>query len=771
MRRTHLFLGLIVAVAVSSFVVWRTTSGAPQAPEPEPAGVERPAGKTLPLGQVILFNSGVGYFQREGAIDGEARVDLQFPAADVNDLLKSLVLQDTGGGKVTAVSYESQEPVEKTLKSFSLDLTGNPTFGQLLNQARGEKVELTLQNASGLASGTLTGTIVGMESQIEAGMREVHQLNLMCAEGMRCVLLSQVQRVRFLNAQLDSEFRRALEVLAGAHNSQKKSVSLYFAGRGKRTVKVGYVVEAPMWKTSYRLVFDKSGKTSLQGWAVVENTSDEDWKDVRMALVSSRPISFQMDLYQPLFVPRPVVEPDRFASLRPPTYEGPLANNAGNLGVGGGIAGMGGLGLTGMAGANQLGVQGGGQLGQLGNLGVGGGQLGQFGNLGGQFGQFGGQVNRYQNGVPGGQAVTPNRLTYEQLQERRKERDKAREEAKKTGSAIADFDPSASVEAAALAETVGDQVKYVIDHKVSLTRQRSALLPLVNEEASGRRVSIFNEKVHAKFPLRGLKFKNSTGQSLMAGPVSVFEGGSYGGDARLPDLQPGEERLLSFAIDQAVEVKAESRTTPDELTAVRIVKGVVEESHRLRRTKTYLIRNRSAQERTLIVEHPIDADWRLTGNEKAAERSRDFYRFEWKVPAGQSAAREVVEERTLRSTTLVGALAGTKTALFLRSDVVSPKLKEALRQAAAHTGRLTDSRRELAELEERLKAITDDQARLRANLDKLPATSAAHKRYLEKFDKQETQIEALQAKIEEKKAEEKQRQKELEQFLAGLTVE
>ena len=158
----------------------------------------------------------------------------------------------------------------------------------------------------------------------EPGPHEVHQLNLLCAEGMRCVPLNTVQRVRFLNAVLDSELHRALDVLANAHNSQKKSVSVQFSGEGKRTVKVGYVVEAPMWKSSYRLVLDKAGKATLQGWAIVENTSEEDWKDVRMALVSSRPISFQMDLYQPLFVPRPVVEPERFASLRPPVYDGPL---------------------------------------------------------------------------------------------------------------------------------------------------------------------------------------------------------------------------------------------------------------------------------------------------------------------------------------------------------------------------------------------------------------------------------------------------------------
>ena len=154
-----------------------------------------------------------------------------------------------------------------------------------------------------------------------------------------------------------------------------------------------------------------------------------------------------------------------------------------------------------------------------------------------------------------------NRLTYEQLQERRKEREQAKDAAKKIGSAIwVGSIRSGAPAAAALAETIGDHAQYIIDHKVSLARQKSALLPLVNQEVTGQRVSIFNEKVNNKFPLRGLKLKNTTKQSLMQGPVAVYENGAYAGDGRMPDLQANEERLLSFAVDQAVEVKAETKS-------------------------------------------------------------------------------------------------------------------------------------------------------------------------------------------------------------------
>src|SRR5262249_11124598 len=191
-------------------------------------------------------------------------------------------------------------------------------------QARGEKVEVSLQATSNAQPGTLSGTIVGIEAKEEAVSKDkiVHgeMLNMWCAEGMRSIKLADVLRVRFLNPVMENEVKRALEVLSQSHDTQKKAVSLVFSGEGKRQVKVSYVVENPIWKTSYRLVLGKDGKASLQGWAVVENPSDEDWNNVRMSLVSGRPISFQMDLYQPLYVPRPVVEPELFASLRPPTY-------------------------------------------------------------------------------------------------------------------------------------------------------------------------------------------------------------------------------------------------------------------------------------------------------------------------------------------------------------------------------------------------------------------------------------------------------------------
>src|SRR5581483_2630118 len=259
MRRTWLLAPAAAALAVGGFLLLKPSDSPAQAGKGDPApAAAQVAGPSLPVTQAILYSSGVGYFQREGNVEGNTRIDLTFPVQDINDLLKSMVLQDLGGGVISAVSYDSQAPIEKTLQSFAVNLTGNPGFGAILGQARGEKVEVTLQQGNAAQPGNVTGSIIGVEKQKQQVSKdsavETELLNMWCAEGMRSVKLADVQRIRFLNPVLDTEFKRALETLALSHDTQKKAVSLSFNGEGKRDVRVSYVVENPIWKTSYRLV-------------------------------------------------------------------------------------------------------------------------------------------------------------------------------------------------------------------------------------------------------------------------------------------------------------------------------------------------------------------------------------------------------------------------------------------------------------------------------------------------------------------------------------
>ena len=715
MKRT-LLVGTVVlaltAVTITSLYLPNQSNAdgdEPKIPLPEEQKTE------LPIAQVVLFSSGVGYFQREGQIDGSARVDLTFPVEDINDLLKSMVVEDLDGGQVGTVSYDSQTPVERTLQSFAINLNGNPGFGTILNQARGEKVEVVLQQANAQQPGTMTGTIVGIETKtktVDKSTATVEQLNMWCADGMRSFALNEVQRVRFLNPIMESEFRQALETLALSHDTQKKAVSLHFTGEGKRKVRVGYVIENPMWKTSYRLVLDKQKKDKpyLQGWAIVENPSDEDWKGVRMALISGRPISFKMDLYSQLYVPRPTVVPELFASLNPVAYSGGVQVQDSRVHA-----------LENEMAKLQL------EKGLL--------------------------RSRSEGGNSGRKVAANGKEGWDRY------------------SLDDKMNLGQSVTSMASASKLGDFFQYAINRPVNLPRQKSAMLPIVDKNVDADRVSIYNESTQTKFPLLGLKVKNTSGMHLMQGPITVFEGSLYAGDARILDLQPDEERLISYAVDLGTEVTPVPHASNGKLTQVKIVKGLVYSTTKVRESKDYTITNRNDEERLVLLEHPVRHNFTLVETDKPSETASDVYRFEVKVPAGKSETQTITEEQIVRQTVQFSNMNDQQIKVFLQSTVVSDEVKAALGQAQTKRWEVAKTQREIGEQQRQLQTIVQDQQRLRENLRAMPSSAKAYKRYLEKFDLQETQIEDYQAKIKELQTLEHQQQKSFEDFLAALTVD
>jgi hypothetical protein len=720
-----LFVPILGVAAVAAALVIRPATSPAEGGKNETTAKAN-SSPQLPVAQAVLFSSGVGFFQREGEIDGNQRIDLSFPVQDINDLLKSMVLQDMGNGHVSAVSYESRDPIDKTLRSFAINLTQNPGYGQILSQARGEKVEVSLQAANNAQPGTLTGTIIGVEPKEDAVSKDkivhIDMLNLWCAEGMRSIKMPDVLRVRFLNPVMENEVKRALEVLSLSHDTQKKAVSLVFSGEGKRPVKVSYVVENPIWKTSYRLVLT-DGKPYLQGWAVVENPSDEDWTNVRMSLVSGRPISFQMDLYQPLYVPRPTVEPELFASLRPPTYNAAMDRPP--------------------AGVDD--------------------QEDQKKALKGGRGKD--KAHKIQTDAIKRLDEAPSM-----------ELGMRRSVAGIGGDGKAEFfAPSelgihTGVASAATAANLGDFFQYVIDHPVSLPRQKSAMLPIVSTDVEGAKVSIYNEHTLAKHPLLGLRLKNSTGVHLMQGPITVFDKNTYAGDSRIMDLQKGEERLISYAVDLGTEVEPVAKRDPDRYTLVKIVKGIVQTTTKIRETKIYNVKNRSGQDRVVLVEHPFRPDFKLTSKEPK-ERARDVYRFQVDVAAGKSAKQEVVEERDLVSQIAITNLDDNTMRLIFTSTVTRKPVVEALKKSQDMKFKMGETQRELAHARQQLTDIERDQSRIRANLKDTPATAAAYKKYLEKLDAQEGEIDKLTAKTKELQEAENTQRKEYENYLANLSVE
>ncbi len=671
------------------------------------ASAER-AKADLDLKRVTLFSSGVGYFEHGGNIDGDASVELQFRTPQINDILKSLVVQDFDGGSIDVVTYTPQDPLEHTLQSFGVNVIDNPSLIDLFKSLRGEPIAIAgPQKLDGIIYGTeLVETRVG-EEVVTRDM-----LNVLTDRGLIQFDITELEGVKLKDARTQEELNKALAALAKANDQDKKGVTIDFSGQGMRRVQTSFLLETPVWKTSYRLVLTDDEKPFLQGWAIVENTTDEDWENVRLSLISGRPISFRMDLYTPIYLQRPVEDLELYASLRAPQFETALGEVEERF-----AGGMGGFGGGGGAKAGRM-------------------QRAMAEDADGDGALY--RKSRSGN-VP------------------------ARAAMQLGGQGVASV---------ASAADAGELFEYAIDPPVSIRRQQSAMLPIVNASVDGEKVSIYSPQAHPKHPLNGLKFTNATELNLMQGPITVFDDDTYAGDAKLPDLKPGEDRFLAYALDLATEVSQEGKPVPTQMIGIRIRKGVMTRTRKEFDERTYTVRNKSEKDKSIILEQSYGRGWKMLEPEEPYERTEDKLRFKVDVEAGTSEKLTVRLEHVL-SETVVLTSADLKTIqhyLSSSGSVMTKEIRDALEDLVARRNTLDNivQRREATERD--LKEVIEEQARVRQNLTVLERNTDASRRQLKKFDDLETRIETLRSQLAELREEEAQKRRDLENYLQNLTL-
>ncbi|MEQ9097331.1 MAG: DUF4139 domain-containing protein [Phycisphaerales bacterium] len=284
-----------------------------------PALAVQDEAQELPITAVTLYRSGVGSFERVGQINGDANLYLRVDQGQLNDLLKSLVVLDGGGGTVGAISYGSREPIERRLASFGVNLADNPSMAELLSRLRGARVKVAT------ADSTATGTITSVETvQRAEGDKAVqtYAVTIFTGAGIKRIDLDNIINLEFLDEQLKNDIERALDILAQERDENIRTVEVSSTGQGERQMLVSYVHEMPVWKPAYRLVLNQRNEPILQAWAIVENTTEEDWRRIDLSLVASQPVGFTMDLQTPLFVRRPDVPVPGGMLAQPKVYSG-----------------------------------------------------------------------------------------------------------------------------------------------------------------------------------------------------------------------------------------------------------------------------------------------------------------------------------------------------------------------------------------------------------------------------------------------------------------
>ena len=627
----------------------------------------------VPVERVILFTSGVGYFEHGGRVSGDADVTLRFGTDALNDVLKSLVVEDRGG-RVAGVVYPTQAPIERTLRSFAIDLSNGPGMASILRQMRGAEVEVSTPD------GTVRGTVVAVDSQTRAAggdAVEVDVLSLLTPGGLVGVRLDTARRIAFTDPALQAELAGALAALAEDRGGDRKPVRVQFRGRGSRNVRMGYVIESPVWKTSYRLVLDGDDGT-LQGWALVENPTEADWTDIDLTLVSGRPVSFVTDLYTPRFIQRPVVTLADDAVVRPESYA---------------------VGARERAEAPSPPPP-----------------APEPARMGSVLSTRGGQANEV--------VVMSDAMP---------------------------LDPTGSVVAQGTAGDFGELFAYRLG-AVTLPRRGSAMLPIVSDAVGVERLSIFTGAA-GRHPMRGVRLTNTTGASLRGGPMTVLDDG-YAGDALLPDLPDGDERLLTFAVDQ--DVLVDPYAVPGAASVIetaRLVDGVLTLERQGRTTRGYRLENRGARRRVVLVETPRQSGARLISPTAAEESTPGAYRFRVPLTPGAVDSLVVVEAQTLSERIGLSSLSPERILALARADGEIPAdVRAALRRAADLRRDLAETERRDVDLRNELAEIERDQTRIRGNLEAIDNDTDYGRRLLTTLNEQESRIEAIRAEQEEVQA-------------------
>jgi len=330
------------------------------------------------------------------------------------------------------------------------------------------------------------------------------------------------------------------------------------------------------------------------------------------------------------------------------------------------------------------------------------------------------------------------------------------------------------VQSVAEAAEAGELFQYIIEMPVSISRQQSAMLPIVNAAVAGEKLSIYDPRSHAKYPLNGLKLKNTTDLNLMQGPVTLFDGGTYAGDAKLPDLKPGEERLVAYALDLGTEVQTDSKPCPTQIVSLSINKGTLIRRNKAMDERVYKLRNKQDKAKTVIIEQAAGDDWKLLDPAEPFERTDNALRFKVELPAKGTTSQTVKMERIYGETVMLSDVDLKSIEHYLTSlggSVMSPAVKQALERVVALRLELDRIGRERAAREQLLKETGEEQERVRKNLQVLRQNSDSYTRQLNKLDQLETQIEELREQLSDLRKAEADQRTALETYLSGLTIE
>jgi hypothetical protein len=665
------------------------------------------AQQALRVARVLLYKNGMAYIVRTGQLAGP--VSLTFHPEDMNDVLKSFSAWNPESGALYSVGYTAGIPSSHLLSRYPFDLTiADSGLGAFLMQVKG--AEIRLDQGGRDVAGKLVA--VQTEARVTAPQTSAPDYRLTVLlpnSSLQTVWLSDVRAVEFTDAQLKEQLRSYLEVLAAGRQDVTREVSVYPVP-GPGPIQVAYLQQFPLWKTSYRV--DLGAKESrIQGWAQIDNPTGEAWEGVTVSLLSGSPVSFKMNLYDPLYTTRTTVAVPGGQVAAPRQYETSVTAESST------------------AAQERVDVQNARQL--TGTAGLGGGAAGGRGGM-----------------PPAPAAPAPSAFRE-----------------------LVGIAPGAGGFQQADAARIEDLYEYTFPFPVRIASRQSALLPFLQKTMPVERLSIFNARNDRGNPRIGARLENTSDIPLEAGPVTFFHDSRYSGEAVLNYLPRGEKALVSFGIDHEIQIAMKTATQPETMARLTIARGVATTFMETVATTTYEIRNRGTEQKSLIVEHSRAGN-RALKSVTPFESTEGFHRFRIALMPGQSTTLEVPEIVSRQNSVQLTTLTRPQLALFTSSGTPA-QVRERLGQIIDLQEQLASLRGQIKESQDGIDGVFRDQERLRENLKALGTgveDRQLRTRYLGELQKQEDQLEAGRTRIAALNAQINRLQAQLGDLIATLSV-
>lgn len=678
-----------------------------------PSATDESTGK-LPVKRVVLYKNGVGYFEHSTQVRGNQDLNIDFTSGQLDDALKSLTVVDLGGGHIQGVRFNSVAPLSERLKTLRLPLDENASRNDLLVALRGTRVEVHSGSASAV------GKLLSVEAVKTFGEKdqvvEVAEVTVVTDDGeMRSFQLTPGASVRVADHELSDELNRYLNLIGSAKAVDLRRLTISATGLGEREIFVSYISEVPVWKSTYRILIDKDHAQNplLQGWAVVDNTIGEDWKDVQLSLVAGAPQSFVQKISQPMYVHRPEVPLPEAEILTPETHEAAMMAPAPPPPPPMDVI------SNGMTRGQPMG---------------GAEPAGGFRIASGFSGGGGGGVGRRAT-PPMSEAVEVETPTAE-------------------------------------AKTMGDYFEYNLKDKVTIGKNQSALVPILQARVEAEKVTVWNE--NSDTPRRALWLKNTSGTELDAGSFNILDGDTFAGEGMLDAIRPGEKRLISYAADSAIQVKAETDSSQRPITRVVIAKGLMTVTREDYEKETYTVSDSDSSSRDVIIEHPAGEGWSLAEGLKPEETSASFHRFRVKVQPKTSGTLVVEESHPNNLEVQLTNLDTRLITILTNEQRMTPTIEQALKRVLDQKNVVASTDAQIRSRQNEEKSIDGDQARIRENMKALkgsPEERALVQRYTQQLNTQEDRLATLRTQVADLQAQRQRQSDQLDKILEEIAVD